>query len=256
MDGKKYFYSYQTIVRFDTEVMEHHFKLRCMPYQSEFQLSESSTFTLPEMFWRTIAKDTFGNSLIYGGTTSPHKALTYISNGIIDIKGYTYPAEENWRLYLFHSRLTYPTEELKALKFGRTGNAVYDAQEICHWVHNWVNYVPNSTNMDTTAADVYSSRCGVCQDYAHLMLSICRCNGIAARYVNGFVSGIGLTHAWVEVCDGSHWFSFDPTNDNMVEHGYIKVAHGRDASDCPVSRGLFKGQATQVTDIIVTVQEL
>ena len=88
------------------------------------------------------------------------------------------------------------------------------------------------------------------------MIGFCRRCGIPARYVCGFMEGTGETHAWVEVYDGYSWIGFDPTNDCRIIYGYVKLAHGRDASDCPVSRGIYNGQALQQTQISVTLKEI
>ena len=68
--------------------------------------------------------------------------------------------------------------------------------------------------------------------------------------------GEGATHAWVEVYDGEAWCGLDPTNRQIIEYGYLKIAHGRDAADCPVNRGVFRGVAQQQTEVCVRVHEL
>lgn len=117
-------------------------------------------------------------------------------------------------------------------------------------------YSPGSTQIDTTAIEVFQQRKGVCQDYAHILIAMCRACGIPARYVNGFMQGVGVTHAWVEVLVNGEWRGIDPTNNRLIEYGYIKLAHGRDAMDCRVNRGVFTGNATEQTEIRVIVEEL
>ncbi|MGN1262993.1 MAG: transglutaminase family protein, partial [Prevotella sp.] len=137
---------------------------------------------------------------------------------------------------------------------GQTLTADFDlAVSIAHEVHGMMEYAPGVTDVGTTAADALAIRRGVCQDYAHIMIALCRRAGMAARYVCGFLCGTGQTHAWVEVFDGYSWRGIDPTNDVCIDYGYIKLAHGRDASDCAVSRGMFGGEArqTMVTDVKV-----
>ena len=75
-------------------------------------------------------------------------------------------------------------------------------------------------------------------------------------YVNGFLVGEGETHAWVEIFDGYNWLGFDPTHNCRISDGYVKLAHGRDARDCSVSRGMYTGQAQQQTTIHVTLHEI
>ena len=110
--------------------------------------------------------------------------------------------------------------------------------------------------MLTTAEDAFRHRQGVCQDYAHLMIALCRQAGIPARYACGLMIGEGQTHAWVEAHDGQCWYAFDPTNDTAIATGYIKLAHGRDAQDCPVSRGVYMGVSQEYTTVNVKVEQI
>ena len=101
--------------------------------------------------------------------------------------------------------------------------------------------------------DVLKARKGVCQDFAHVMIAICRGWGIPARYVSGYLftdrkagdrSDPDATHAWVEVFLPSlRWVGFDPTNNIIAGERHIVCAVGRDYSDVPPSRGVYKGEA-------------
>jgi transglutaminase-like putative cysteine protease len=91
-----------------------------------------------------------------------------------------------------------------------------------------------------SAFEAYSDRTGVCRDYAHLAIALCRCMNIPARYVNGYLGDIGVPildpmdfSAWMEVYLGGRWVTFDPRN-NKPRIGRIVVAHGRDAADVPL----------------------
>ncbi len=77
-----------------------------------------------------------------------------------------------------------------------------------------------------------------------------------ARYVMGYVIGEGETHAWVEVWSDGAWYGVDPTHNCVVESGYIKVAHGRDAADCSVVRGMRKGVSATASQVRVVVEEI
>lgn len=79
------------------------------------------------------------------------------------------------------------------------GDPVATARRICGWVHGRITYVSGSTNVATTAAQALSGGRGVCQDQAHVMISMCRAVGLPARYVSGHMLGEGASHAWVEV---------------------------------------------------------
>ena len=97
---------------------------------------------------------------------------------------------------------------------------------------------------------------GVCQDYSHILLSLCRMERIPARYVVGLLMGEGLSHAWVEVCSGGRWIALDPTNNLVVDDQHIKISSGRDYKDCMINQGLFVGRTTQRQDVHVSVTEL
>lgn len=204
-------------------------------------------------FWLKEGRDGFGNRIISGGTEQQHSTLQYTSSGVVELTTYCIPDANIHHAFFLPSRLTVPTPAMHALIPVLTGRFLDDCMAICHAVHRHITYTPNATTMATTAADIFIGRKGVCQDYAHLMVTLCRMAGIPARYVCGLMQGEGQTHAWVEAHDGNSWYAFDPTNDTAVAFGYIKLAHGRDALDCPVSRGTYLGISMQTTSVSVTV---
>lgn len=124
-----------------------------------------------------------------------------------------------------------------------------------HAVHKEMEYVPGSTNVHTTAAEAFSKRSGVCQDFAHITISIMRLMGVSVRYVSGLAYGEGETHAWVEANIGGFWHGFDPTRDQLVNEEYIPLAVGRDWSDCPIESGSFIGLANQTQIVNMVVKE-
>lgn len=126
-------------------------------------------------------------------------------------------------------------------------------------------YQPNSTHVDTPLIDFVASRTGVCQDYAHAMLAVCREEGIPARYVSGYVHshptgdetmiGAEGSHAWVEVfLPGSGWVGYDPTNGCLINEAHVKVAVGRDYDDVPPLRGLRRGGGQDTLEVKVKVR--
>ena len=124
-----------------------------------------------------------------------------------------------------------------------------------HSLHERLQYVPGSTGVRTTAAEAWQKRTGVCQDYAHILIALCRLDGIPARYAAGLMLGEGASHAWTEVYTDGRWTGLDPTNDCMVTDDYIRIACGRDYGDCAVDRGIFRGNALQTQNVYVKVEE-
>ena len=121
------------------------------------------------------------------------------------------------------------------------------ARRITTWVHRVMRYRHDVTNVDTTAARALGLAQGVCQDYAHVMLAVCRSAGLPARYVSGHLLGEGGSHAWVEVVvpgeGGAVAVAFDPTHGRQVGCSYLTVAVGRDYADVAPTYGTFQGSS-------------
>jgi len=124
------------------------------------------------------------------------------------------------------------------------------AERACTWTSQALTYRHGVTSVVTTAADALAGGEGVCQDYAHTMLALCRESGLPARYVSGHLIGEGGSHAWVEVmvnnptdAAGSRTIAvaFDPTHERRAERGYVTVAVGRDYADVAPTSGTFEG---------------
>lgn len=205
----------------------------------------------------THETDTWGNPIQYGNRIDPHDSFVFVSIGEADLSPYQLPDKEPTPLFLLPSKLTTATNSMVEIAQAFTQkSALSQACALSTWVYQHMHYQPGSTQSSTTAAEALAQGKGVCQDYAHILLALCRTAHIPARYVNGFMEGEGATHAWVEVYDQSAWWGIDPTNNRQIEWGYIKLSHGRDAEDCPVNRGVFTGTATQTAEIRVIVEEL
>jgi transglutaminase-like putative cysteine protease len=130
-------------------------------------------------------------------------------------------------------------------------------------VYQLLEYSPDSTHVNTPIEEVLRIRKGVCQDYAHLFISVCRLNKIPARYVCGYLNqGAGYTgtsqlHAWAEaLIPNLGWVGFDATNNLVADHHYIKIAHGTDYSDCSPIMGVLEttGSQKSIHSVIVTNQ--
>ena len=122
-------------------------------------------------------------------------------------------------------------------------------------------YDPDSTHVHTSASEVLSDRRGVCQDFAHVMLGMCRSIGIPARYVSGyFYNGktgdeVEASHAWVEVfIPHFGWKGFDPTHDRPTDPRYVKLAIGRDYKDIKPVSGTLRGRGTDRLEVDVRIR--
>jgi len=117
-------------------------------------------------------------------------------------------------------------------EFGNWQPGFTKVQGICDWVNNHLDYEPGSTNGTTTATQVLLQRNGVCRDYAHLMITLCRCIGIPARYVSGYAVNLQPPdfHGFVEAFLDGQWYLFDPTQLAPID-GLVRIGCGRDAAD-------------------------
>ncbi len=123
-------------------------------------------------------------------------------------------------------------------RFGEVPGGGARVQAVVDFVHELIEFVPGSSNPWTTAADVFRARQGVCRDYAHLAISLCRALNIPSRYVFGYISDVGAPEpvepmdfaAWFEAWLDGEWYTFDPRN-NRRRTGRVIVGRGRDAAD-------------------------
>lgn len=123
-------------------------------------------------------------------------------------------------------------------RFGQITNTLQRVQTICDWVHNHIEYRMLSGRSDLSASEVIERGYGVCRDFAHAAIALCRAFNLPARYVTGHLPDIGYLdagtpmdfHAYFEVYLGREWFTFD-ARFNIPRIGRVKIAHGADAVD-------------------------
>lgn len=139
------------------------------------------------------------------------------------------------------------------------------AQAVMGYIHREFRYQPAVTHAHTHMRDVLQSRTGVCQDFAHVMLGLCRALKMPARYVSGYLyngpadqlKGAQASHAWVEVYVLGHgWCGLDPTNNRVVDGHYVRVATGRDFADVSPVKGTYRGTTKRELSVDVLVTRL
>ncbi|MFA5899904.1 MAG: transglutaminase family protein [Hyphomicrobium sp.] len=114
-------------------------------------------------------------------------------------------------------------------------------QAIADFVHNHLTFGYEHARSTRTALEAFEEKKGVCRDFAHLMITLCRCLNIPARYVNGYLGDIGIPpdpapmdfSAWTEIYLNDRWYTFDARH-NKPRIGRVVVARGRDATDVPL----------------------
>jgi transglutaminase-like putative cysteine protease len=158
---------------------------------------------------------------------------------------FIYPSRycQSDRLHRFASR-----------EFGHLRPGYWRVQAIRDWVRQRTSFTPASTNSSTSAMDTLIEQRGVCRDFAHLMIALCRAVNIPARFVTGIDYGaaveLGLPdfHAYVEVYLGDRWYAFDPTG-ITAPMGLVRIGTGRDAADVAFATmfGSLTSQAPAIT---------
>jgi transglutaminase-like putative cysteine protease len=139
------------------------------------------------------------------------------------------------------------------------GDAWQASLAIMGLVHKQFLYLPNSTTVHTHMRDVLNDRRGVCQDFAHVMIGMCRSLKIPALYVSGYLAAetSSATHAWIEVFIPSvGWRGLDPTHNRQTDDSYIKIAVGRDYADVPPITGNYRGTRDHTMNVEVSIRPI
>lgn len=208
-------------------------------------------------------RDMFGNWCVR--LVAPAGAFTAATEGVLRDAGLSDPVDTGAAqhrveqlpaetlTFLLPSRYcdTESLSEIAWAKFGASPAGWARVQAICDFVHGHVTFGYAHARATRTAAETYRERIGVCRDFTHLAIALCRCLNIPARYCTGYVSDIGQPPpyatmdfaAWMEVYLGGQWWVFDPRN-NDTRFGRVLIARGRDAADVPLTHSFGQHELT------------
>jgi transglutaminase-like putative cysteine protease len=218
--------------------------------------------------------DGFGNVTHLITLAVPHPHLEIVARSTVDTlleDPFSTPASPQTELtasehadYLTPSPLVPVTEDLEFLaaqfKPGGPVETFDTVRSLMEFIYREFEYAPQVTTVATTVPEVLAHRRGVCQDFTHVLIGMCRALGIAARYVSGYVvvepgratRGNEASHAWVEAFTPTHgWRGFDPTNNLLASEYHIKMAVGRDYRDVAPTRGTYRGRAAEALTVAV-----
>lgn len=261
---KKYEFNFSCSWVFDAPIKRHHFLLRCMPGTYPFQRTYGHTLSLSPKAAVSTAYDSYGNLTYSGSIDKNHTSFSFTASGFVLCSKYMIH-EELDRIFLYPSRFTNPSTEMQSFLMDLQLPDVPYARALCLMdsVHKMMTYAPGETDVSTTASEAFRSAKGVSRDFVQVFITFCRMSGIPARYVIGLAKGVTRAHVWAEVYIDSRWIALDPTLNVEVEDGYLKIAHGRDYSDCAVDRYTYDGDpvgqsktiSATVTDHIILVRD-
>lgn len=260
---KRLHFDYFMKIDYDVEVTKCNFTIKCIPEDNRRQKIDNLAIHLQPPSQYTHGIDGLGNHQIYGLDEEPHQTFCFHMTGDASVGLSDYEEEEDTdkSMIFRHSHgMNVPGPQLREfykeyIQFADE-DVLATADRIMHVLHEHFHYQSNSTNMKTSAEEAFTQGYGVCQDYAHIYLSLLHMAKVPARYVTGLLLGEGASHAWVEVLSEGRWYGYDPTNDCLVTDHHIKIGVGRDAHDCLLNRGIMHGGGNQTQTVLVTVTEI
>ena len=231
-------------------------------------------------------RDHLGNNVHHFDIPGQHRQLVIVAESLVEVQpsieipSFLAPdawadldsivaAGDYWE-FLFPSEFCAPTPLLDQLALDldvrRRDDPLMLLHELNERVFRYFDYVPRSTNVDSPIDHALETRKGVCQDFAHIMITLIRTKlKIPCRYVSGYLahrvtdedtdrSRASATHAWIEVLVPHFgWVGFDPTNWLVAGERHIRTAIGRDYADVPPTHGMFRGRATSELTVAVRV---
>ena len=251
------------------------------PIQDEYQEVVDHAITITGNPAVSLYHDYYGNQIGTFTHTQPHKQLIIDSRMQITTRSKelplnTAPAKEHWDaldklrqdisfIDFFKQEKFEAILELEKLitEYGRLTNTtpLEFAIHFCKYVYENFKYKKGITTVESTVDEIWEIKLGVCQDFAHILLVILRLRGIPSRYVSGYVCtnkkgmrGEGATHAWVEVFIPFYgWLGLDPTNNCIVNEGHVRLAVGKNFSDCSPVKGTYRGTSDHTLEVVVSV---
>lgn len=136
------------------------------------------------------------------------------------------------------------------------------AKDFSEYIFKNFTYQKGITSIETTLDEILKIRSGVCQDFAHLLLAILRQARIPSRYVSGYICphkngmrGEGATHAWVEIYIPEYgWLGIDPTNNCIANETHVRLAVGKNFSDCSPVKGTYRGRSNHSLEVGVSIE--
>jgi transglutaminase-like putative cysteine protease len=250
------------------------------PVKDEYQTVQKQELVISGEPVVDVYKDYYGNEVGSFMVAEPHSQLVIDSKIEVITKSRTLPAdnmpkEAQWK-HLHELRYQVPfidflkqepfvaVDEIKQvtqLEQSQLITPFVTAQKLNDYVYREFQYIKGVTSVETTPDEIWTLKAGVCQDFAHILLVMLRLIGIPARYVSGYICpnrngmrGEGATHAWVEAYLPDYgWLGLDPTNNCLVNDLHVRLAVGRNFSDCSPVKGTYKGTSNHSLEVGVSV---
>jgi transglutaminase-like putative cysteine protease len=268
--------SHETKLTYTSPVAETVFEVRMAPPTDEDQTNLGYRLRITPQAAVTSYRDGMGNRVDLFNVTKPYRELLILATSYVRTHRRTGPSrlegltrlgegdvgidaiellvpsplvDQSPALDEFVASLPRPAEASSAIGFIET---------LMEAVGDRLKFEPRVTKVRTPVSEALELGAGVCQDISHLFIAACRGLGLPARYVSGYVNQPGeiATHAWCQVWAGDRvgWVDVDPTTQTFVADDHVAIAFGRDYSDVPPNRGLWKGRAEETISVSVKVE--
>jgi transglutaminase-like putative cysteine protease len=277
---------YLTRYDYDTDVVDNLNALRVKPAANGRQRCDEFNVRLAPEVRLHRHDDYFGTEVVEFEVSRPHRSLTIDVRARVSTKPAPDPPQATWEAlsdpnyreaggeFLFQTDDAPAQAVLDELLTATrsTSNPLATLLLISELIPDRFEYRQGATYVDSTVSDLLRAGAGVCQDFVHLGLCLLRHHGIAARYVSGYLfaapAGDGQesvevdTHAWLEallpVPGGGEpvWVGADPTNRGLTGENHVKIGHGRQYSDVPPIKGVYRGAAEAKLEASVTMTRL
>lgn len=268
---------HRTGFRYERPVSASYNEARLTPLTTPTQITLEARVEVSPVTWTTTYWDYWGSQVTSFEVLSPHTELAVVARSTVETVAAGEPVlAAGWDQlrspgcvdghaeWLTQTSFTQPAEEvLELAREAADGHPpAAAAQAVAERLRAEVEYRPGVTGVYSTAGDVWDTRSGVCQDFAHLTIGALRGIGVPARYVSGYlhpdaVAEVGATvegesHAWVEWWAGE-WYPYDPTGSGPAGENHVTVARGRDYADVSPLKGIYSGGSTSSLFVSVEV---
>ncbi|MGI8913220.1 MAG: transglutaminase family protein [Chloroflexota bacterium] len=270
--------THETTFDYSEDISESAMEVRLAPATNDRQLLRRHLLQVSPRVKLMPYRDFFGTNVQFFTVPSHYRRLSVVSQSVVE----TLPANPFQPSVADGERQEAPAALYDYLQFGgpvgrhpelallaasfRDDRPLLERlTALNRAIYQRLQYRPLVTQVDSALDEVLTLGQGVCQDFAHLMIGVCRELAVPARYVSGYLyitpnagaRGSGASHAWCECylpCAG--WRGFDPTNDLLVDDQYVQIATGRDYRDVPPTKGMYRGSAQEVIAVSVHTDKI